>query len=87
MEDKDIYKVTDEDIIKGLNEVNKKLHEEINEQSVKIERLKEIITNYEFLLNQLPENLVNDVKLQLGLDETDFDQNIIHDEDDDENDN
>lgn len=82
MEDKDIYKVTDEDIIKGLNEVNKKLHEEINEQSVKIERLKEIITNYEFLLNQLPENLVNDVKLQLGLDETDFDQNIIPEEDD-----
>lgn len=82
MEDKDIYKVTDEDIIKGLNEVNKKLYEEINEQSVKIERLKEIITNYEFLLNQLPENLVNDVKLQLGLDETDFDQNIIPEEDD-----
>lgn len=82
MENKDIYKLTDEDVIKGLSEANKKLHEEINEQSVKIERLQEIITNYEFVLNQLPENLVTDVKLQIGLDETDFDQNIIHDEDD-----
>lgn len=84
MEDKNIYKLTDEDVIKGLNEVNKKLHEEIVEQSAKIERLQEIITNYEFVLNQLPENLVNDVKLQIGLDETDFDQNIIPEDKEDD---
>lgn len=84
MEDKDIYKVTDDDIIKGLSEVNKKLHKEINEQSAKIERLQEIITHYEFILNQLPENLVNDVKLQIGLDETDFDQNIIPEDKEDD---
>ena len=84
MEDKNIYKLTDEDVIKGLNDVNKKLHEEIVEQSAKIERLQEIITNYEFVLNQLPENLVNDVKLQIGLDETDFDQNIIPEDKEDD---
>ena len=84
MEDKNIYKLTDEDVIKDLSEVNKKLHEEIVEQSAKIERLQEIITNYEFVLNQLPENLVNDVKLQIGLDETDFDQNIIPEDKEDD---
>lgn len=84
MEDKNIYKLTDEDVIKGLSEVNKTLHEEIVEQSAKIERLQEIITNYEFVLNQLPENLVNDAKLQIGLDETDFDQNIIPEDKEDD---